>query len=67
MKNYLIKGPVKFNCKQDCHPIKGFINWWEDLGFHKSKSARRHQLKREMIKEVEYNTDTSAGHPKKLG
>lgn len=61
MKNFLIKKPVKFKCKQDCHPKKGFINWWEDLGYYKSKSAKRHQLKKELL--LEYNTDTSAQHP----
>lgn len=60
MKNFLIKNPVKFQYKQDCHPKKGFINWWEDLGYYKSKSAKRHQLKKELL--LEYNTDTSALH-----
>ena len=60
MKNYLIKKPVKFKCKQDCHPKKGFVNWWETLGYYKSKSAKRLQLKREII--LEYNIDTSARH-----
>ena len=60
MKNFLIKNPVKFQCKQDCNPKKGFINWWEDLGYYKSKSAKRHQLKKELL--LEYNTDTSALH-----
>lgn len=61
MKNFLIKKSVKFYCKQDCHPKKGFRNWWEDLGYFKSKSAKRHQLKKETL--LEYNIDTSAGHP----
>jgi hypothetical protein len=60
MKNFLIKKPVKFKDKQDCHPKSRLINWWEDLGFHKSKSAKRLQLKRETL--LEYNTDTSARH-----
>ena len=58
MKNFLIKRAVKFRYKQDCHPKKGYGNWWEDLGFYKSKSAKRLQLKRELLSE--YNTDTSA-------
>lgn len=58
MKNFLIKRAVKFRYKQDCHPKKGFGNWWEDLGFYKSKSAKRLQLKRELLSE--YNTNTSA-------
>jgi len=61
MRNFLIKKPVKFKCKQDCHPKRGFINWWESMGYHKSKSAKRHQLKKELL--LEYNIDTSAEYP----
>ena len=58
MRNFLIKKPVKFKYKRDCHPEKGFVNWWEYMGYYKSKSAKRQQLKKETL--LEYNTDTSA-------
>ena len=61
MRNFLIKKPVKFKYKQDCHPKKGFVNWWEYMGYYKSKSAKRQQFKKETL--LEYNTDTSAGLP----
>lgn len=64
MKNFLIKKPVKFYCKRDCHPKKEFGNWWEDLGYFKSKSAKRQQLKKKAL--LEYNTDTSAEHPERV-
>lgn len=60
MKYFLIKGPVKFHYKRDVHPRKRQINWWEDNGFYKSKSAKRQALKRILL--LEYNTDTSAQH-----
>lgn len=52
MKDFCIKGPVKFACKRDAHPRKGWANWWEDMGYHKSKSAKRKQLKKEMYHEL---------------
>lgn len=64
MKNFLIKRAIKFRYKQDCHPKKGYINWWEDLGYYKSKSAKRLQLKRDLL--LEYNSDTSAHNLRNL-
>ena len=60
MKNFLIKKPVKFSCKRDAHLNKQQANWWEDMGYYKSKSAKRHELNKELL--LEYNTDTSARH-----
>lgn len=60
MKNFLIKGAVRFPCKTDCHPQKGYINWWESLGYYKSKSAKRRAFKRDFM--LEYNIDTNALH-----
>ena len=49
MKNFLIKKPCKFRCKHDIHPKKlKSENWWECLGFFKSKSAKRQSLKNYM-------------------
>lgn len=49
MKNFLIKKPCKFSSKHDIHPKKlTSENWWECLGFFKSKSAKRQSLKNDM-------------------
>lgn len=54
MKSFLIKQPVRFLGKTDCHPSKGFINWWEDMGRFKSKTAKRMRLNRELLNELNY-------------
>lgn len=48
MKDFTMKGPVRFACKRDAHPRKGQMNWWEDMGYYKSKTAKRQKLKKDI-------------------
>lgn len=41
--------PSRFPSKTDCHPGKGFKNWWEgEMGNDENKTADRRQGKREI-------------------
>ena len=40
--------PVQFPGKTDCHPRKGWKNWWECLGFKSTRSSRKQKLKRDI-------------------
>jgi len=45
--------PFTFGSKNMCnytdvHPKKGWINWWEDRNFMKSKKAKRQKDKKEL-------------------
>ena len=42
--------PVHFPGKEDCHPPKGYINWWENEMEHIST---RTEIKRKYKKEIE--------------
>lgn len=42
---------LRFPGKTDCHPPKGYINWWEDTISPCKKSARQ-EAKREISNEV---------------
>ena len=35
----------------DCHPPKGYINWWEDEGCDENKKGDRQQVKRDIARE----------------
>lgn len=41
---------VKFPEKQDIHPKKGWINWWEDIAGLISRNTRKQKLKKEIEK-----------------
>ena len=43
----------------DCHPKKGYVNWWEvELGDVDKKSARQ-EAKRDLKKEVDENNQSN--------
>jgi spore germination cell wall hydrolase CwlJ-like protein len=50
---------IRFSSKTDCHPPKGWINWWEDEIAPNKGSARQAQ-KREVMMEVEASQPTVA-------
>lgn len=42
----------------DCHPKKGYVNWWEvELGGVDKKSARQ-EAKRDLKKEIDENNQS---------
>lgn len=45
--------PIRFPGKTDCHPKKGWKNWWACLGFKSTRSSRKQKLKGYIIKEIE--------------
>ena len=45
--------PVRFPCKTDCHPGKGFDNWWEVDCSQPSNKRARFEAKKQLIKELE--------------
>ena len=55
MKPYGIRNKFCYNYT-DCHPKKGFLNWWEvELGIVKSKKLDRIKSKKEILKELKNN------------
>lgn len=54
MKPYGREKTVKgASWKEDCHPPKGFINWWEDICQCISRKTMKQNLKREIENEIE--------------
>ena len=49
MKPYGRYKKVRYPGKTDCHPRKGYANWWEDM----CKCLPRKTIKRIWMKEVE--------------
>jgi len=45
--------PLRFPGKTDCHPGKGFVNWWENQGERENKKAERQAAKREIEEEID--------------
>ena len=56
MKPYGREKKVRFPHKTDCHPPKGYINWWETMADFLSRSRMKQILKRNINKEDEYFT-----------
>ena len=50
MKPYYRGKPIRFPNKRDCHPKKGFINWWEDI----SEWLSRRTIKQRIKKDIDY-------------
>ena len=48
MKPYGREKKVRFPHKTDCHPKKGFINWWEDIARFLSRSRMKQINKKEL-------------------
>lgn len=39
---------------EDCHPKKGYVNWWEsEIGNSGEKNTERQKAKKEILKEIE--------------
>lgn len=47
MKPYSAKKKTKYNYT-DCHPKKGYENWWEFMAFTGSNTATRMKVKQEI-------------------
>ena len=49
MKPYGLGPKLRFPSKRDCHPPKGWINWWEDEMQHiYSRKTLKQRIKREI-------------------
>lgn len=46
MKPYGREKKVRLPYKTDCHPKKGFINWWEDMAKLLTRSRMKQLWKR---------------------
>lgn len=52
MKAYGLDDKIRLNIP-DCHPPKGYVNWWEwEWGGVKSKKRSRQKAKKEIKKEL---------------
>lgn len=49
MKPYGLGSKVRFPYKADCHPPRGWINWWEDM----RNFISRHTMKQRIKKKIE--------------
>lgn len=46
--------PCRFPSKTDCHPPKGYVNWWEaEMGNDENKPAERQAARREIAREID--------------
>ena len=43
---------VKFPCKRDVHPQKGWINWWEGMADLMCRSTRKLRLRKEINEQI---------------
>ena len=53
MKPYGREKKVRFQSKTDCHPKKGFINWWEDIARFLSRSRMKQINKKELEDDIQ--------------
>ena len=47
----------KFPSKTDCHPKKGYINWWEDVTDCIARNVRKLMIKKEIENETNRETN----------
>lgn len=52
MTQPLGRKPQRFPGKVDCHPRKGFENWWEAEGCEANKTAEKQKAKKEIEDEL---------------
>ena len=52
MKPYGRAKTVKFYCKIDCHPRKGWHNWWEDLAECLPRTTIKQLVKKQIENEI---------------
>ena len=48
---------VKFPCKRDVHPGKGWMNWWENMHLPSKGSARQKQKMQDRREVDEFSSD----------
>jgi hypothetical protein len=48
MKPYGRDKSVKFPGKTDCHPRKGYVNWWETITRYISRNNMKQKLKKDL-------------------
>ena len=48
MKPYGLGNKTRFPHKTDCHPPKGWINWWEDIQNIISRKTMKQDIKKEL-------------------
>ena len=55
---------IKFPSKEDCHPPKGHLNWWEAEIDTANKASERNTAKKEiaeaLIPEIPINSDLTS-------
>lgn len=44
--------PYRFPGKKDCHPPKGYVNWWEKEGPDANKTAAKREAEAEIQEEL---------------
>lgn len=52
MKPYGRLKTVKFHCKRDNHPPKGWINWWEDMAECLPRTSIKGLVKKQIDDEI---------------
>jgi hypothetical protein len=52
MKPYGLGNKTRFPHKTDCHPHKGYINWWEEIRNIWSRRTIKQKIKRELGNET---------------
>lgn len=52
MKPYGLGNKVRFPHKMDCHPPKGWINWWEDIRSFVSRRTMKQKIEKEIESEM---------------
>ena len=52
MKPYGLGSKIRFPHKKDCHPRKGYINWWEEI----QNIISRHTMRQIIKKKIEDET-----------
>ncbi len=58
MKPYGRNKTVRFPGKTDCHPKKGWHNWWETITDYISRSSMKQKLKKEYDDEKRSEADS---------
>ena len=43
---------MNFPNKRDCHPRKGYVNWWENIGKMISRKTRKQKIMADIVGEV---------------
>jgi len=55
MKPYGREKTVRFSCKQDCHPPKGWHNWWETIVDNLTRTEMKRRIRKEIDGELQNN------------